>query len=121
MSKVPLRCPACDSAMQVTQLHCPVCDTQVQGHFTVSPILHLTAQQLHFVEVFLKCRGNIREVERELGISYPTVRARLDEVIQHLGYHPSKPEESSTGLDAIVQFEHGELSFEETLEKLRKG
>ncbi|MFB5190063.1 DUF2089 domain-containing protein [Alicyclobacillus fastidiosus] len=121
MANIPLRCPACESAMQVTELQCPVCDTRVQGHFSVSPILHLPVSQLAFVEVFLKCRGNIREVERELGVSYPTVRARLDEVVQSLGYAPSKSDEPSAGLDAILQFENGELSFEETLEKLRKG
>jgi hypothetical protein len=91
----------------------------VQGHFSVSPLLHLTAQQLAFVEVFVRCRGNIREVERELNISYPTVRARLDEVIQGLGYQTTAAE--MEGIDVIQQFENGELSFEQTLDKLRKG
>lgn len=119
--RIPFRCPACDAAMQVTELTCPSCETRVQGHFTVSPLLHLTGPQLTFVEVFLRCRGNIREVERELGISYPTVRARLDEVIQSLGYQTPPPTEEKDGLETIQQFENGELSFEETLEKLRKG
>ncbi|WAH38482.1 DUF2089 domain-containing protein [Alicyclobacillus dauci] len=120
--RMPFRCPACDSAMQVTELSCPSCETKVQGTFAVSPVLQLPPEQLTFVEVFLRCRGNIREVERELGISYPTVRARLDEVIESLGYQPPlEPENTLNQLDTIKQFEDGALSFEETLDKLRKG
>lgn len=120
--RMPFRCPACEAAMTVTELTCPACDTRIQGQFVPSPLLHLAAQQLQFVEVFLRCRGNIREVERELGISYPTVRAKLDEVISHLGYHTQAPDPGEAdGIEAIRQFENGDLSFEETLEKLRKG
>lgn len=120
--RMPFICPACQAAMTVTELTCPTCDTQVKGQFNPSPLLHLTSQQLDFAEVFIRCRGNIREVERELGISYPTVRSRLDEVINHLGYHTQEPSASEAdGIEAIRQFESGDLSFEETLEKLRRG
>jgi len=82
----------------------------------------LTLPQLEFAEVFIRCRGNIREVERELGISYPTVRARLDEVITQLGYRTQAPSPNEVdSIEAIRQFENGDLSFEEILAKLRKG
>jgi hypothetical protein len=117
---LPLKCPACETGMQVSELTCPSCATRVQGKFTVSPLLHLAPGHLTFVEVFLKCRGNIREMERELGVSYPTVRARLDEVIESLGFQAT-PASDEKNLEAIRSFESGEFSFEETLEKIRKG
>lgn len=120
MNKIPLRCPACDTGMRITELTCPSCDTRVQGHFSLSPIVQLSPAQLNFVEVFLRCRGNIREVERELRISYPTVRARLDEIVQSLGY-PTPEVGDRDNLETIRQFEEGTLSFDEALEKLRKG
>lgn len=120
MKKVPLRCPACDSGMSITQLTCPSCETRVEGAFALSPVVQLSTPQLQFVEVFLRCRGNIREVEKELGISYPTVRSRLDEIIQGLGYQPPQTDKTDD-MDTIRQFELGTLSFDEALEKLRKG
>lgn len=120
MTKVPLRCPACDSGMSITQLTCPSCDTRVEGAFALSPVVQLTSPQLQFVEVFLRCRGNIREVEKELGISYPTVRSRLDEIVQSLGYQPA-PIDETDHMDTIRQFELGTLTFDEALEKMRKG
>lgn len=120
--KLPTRCPSCDEAMLVSELTCPSCDTTISGRFTTSPLLQLTPALLEFAEVFLRCRGNIREVERELGVSYPTVRSRLDEVISKLtDGRPSPLQDDSLGLDVIRQFEEGTLSFEETLEKIRKG
>lgn len=107
--------------MMVTELTCPDCDTKVQGRFAPSPLFHMTPPQLEFVEVFLRCRGNIREVERELGISYPTVRSRLDEVIEQLGHEVQPVSSDNRASDWIRKFEDGELTFEETLEAIRKG
>ncbi|WP_029420909.1 DUF2089 domain-containing protein [Alicyclobacillus macrosporangiidus] len=121
---MPTRCPACQTAMQVTELTCPQCDTKVQGTFTAPALFQLSPEQAQFVEVFLRCRGNFKEVERELKISYPTVRARLDQVIQALGYTPA-PEvapadawaEVGEVLDALGS---GELTFEEALQRLKE-
>lgn len=80
------RCPACGStSFEIQRLRCTSCGTAVEGRFSVSRLATLPDEQIAFVEVFLKCRGNIKEVERELGISYPTVRSRLDKVIALLG------------------------------------
>ncbi|HHY12460.1 MAG TPA: DUF2089 domain-containing protein [Firmicutes bacterium] len=80
------RCPVCAEALEVTQLSCPVCNTRISGNFEMCRFCGLTAEQKHFAEVFIKNRGNIREVEKELGISYPTVRGRLEALIRALGY-----------------------------------
>lgn len=72
--------------MTVTRLHCVSCDTGIDGRFRLSRFQRLSAEQLAFLEVFVKNRGIIKDVEAELNISYPTVRARLDEVIRAMGF-----------------------------------
>jgi len=83
---IVLKCPSCDGNLTVTRLRCPSCSITLDGEFTTPTLLKLSPAQIDFVEVFVKNRGVIREVERELGVSYPTVRARLDEVIEALGF-----------------------------------
>jgi len=83
--KIPHQCPICKHEMLVTKLACTHCPTMLEGDFRTCKFCKLPDDQLLFVETFLKCRGNIKEVEKELGISYPTVRSRLDCVIQSLG------------------------------------
>src|SRR5260370_27581620 len=86
MRPLLLKCPSCEGNLTVTGLRCPDCAINMEGEFELPRLLKLTRAQIDFIEVFIKNRGIIREVERELGVSYPTVRARLDEVIQPLGY-----------------------------------
>jgi len=92
------KCPSCQNDLTVAELACPGCEIEIKGQFALPAILKLAPAQLDFVEVFLKNRGVIRDVERELGISYPTVRARLDEVVAALGYQarPSTADENSS-------------------------
>ena len=81
------KCPACgNTEFEIQRLRCTNCDTAVEGRFSVSRLATLPEEQVAFVETFVRCRGNIKEVERELSISYPTVRSRLDKVIQLLGF-----------------------------------
>lgn len=80
------KCPICSQDLEVTELECPVCHTKLSGHFDPCKFCKLSPEQRSFAEIFIKNRGNIKEVERELGISYPTVRARLEGVIRALGY-----------------------------------
>jgi hypothetical protein len=84
------KCPVCAKELTITRLNCPSCSTEIQGNFEPCAYCRLDPEQERLVSVFLKTRGNIREVERELGISYPTVRARLDEVVRALGMPPKK-------------------------------
>jgi hypothetical protein len=97
MRPMLLKCPSCQGNLAVAELHCPSCAIAIKGEFTLPGLLRLAPAQLDFVEVFLKNRGVIRDVERELGISYPTVRAHLDEVVAALGYQvrPSPSESNS--------------------------
>jgi hypothetical protein len=83
---VPGQCPVCGNELHVTRLECGNCHTGIDGHFALDRFTRLSTDQLGFLEVFIKNRGVIKDVEVELGISYPTVRARLDDVIRGLGF-----------------------------------
>jgi len=93
MRPLIIKCPSCNGDLAVSKVHCHSCDISIEGEFSIPALLRLNRAQLDFVEVFLKNRGIIREVERELGVSYPTVRARLDEVLDAIGLNlASAPE-----------------------------
>jgi len=80
------RCPVCGGELTVTRLHCQTCDTALEGRFRLGRFQRLSPDQLAFLEVFVKNRGIIKDVEAELGISYPTVRARLDDALRAMGF-----------------------------------
>jgi hypothetical protein len=81
-------CPVCSSELAVTRLHCRSCGTTLEGDFSVGRFGRLNRDQLTLLESFLRSRGNLREMERELGISYPTVRARVEALVRALGFGP---------------------------------
>lgn len=123
MPQVISRCPVCGRKLKVVKLQCEHCETAIENEFSLSAFDYLTPDELYFAETFLKCRGNIKEVEKELKISYPTVRARLDQVIVSLGGRPARSEEESKQrkkeiLDAL---ERGELTAEEAVAKLKEN
>jgi hypothetical protein len=109
--------------MTITKLACSSCHTKVEGDFVSCKFCRLPKEQLEFVEVFLKCRGNIKDVEKELSISYPTVRNRLDGVLQSLGYRDEKTEPSDEGAqryEILIALESGAITAKEAAEQLRK-
>ena len=81
-------CPVCSSELAVTRLHCRSCGTTLEGDFSVGRFGRLNREQLTLLESFLRSRGNLREMERELGISYPTVRSRVEALVRALGFGP---------------------------------
>lgn len=113
--KILCKCPVCSSKLKVTKLKCDECGTVVENEFELSKFDYLNREQLYFIEVFLKSRGNIKDVEKELGISYPTVRAKLDEVIIALGYTVSKQKPSVDKKDVVDMLEKGEITADEAL------
>ena len=84
MYTVPTECPVCHDDLYVTQLVCRNCGTEIRGHFELDHLSQLIPEQRSFVEVFILCEGKLNCVQEELGISYPTVRSRLDEIIRTL-------------------------------------
>lgn len=78
-------CPVCEGELLVSRLHCRSCGSALEGEFGVGRFGRLSREQLALLESFLRARGNLKEMERELGISYPTVRARVDALVRALG------------------------------------
>jgi hypothetical protein len=86
MNNVLTTCPVCGGPLTVTRLHCRGCDTAIEGRFDLGPLGRLSGEQIAFVETFIRCEGKLNRMEREMGLSYPTLRARLTEVIRQMGY-----------------------------------
>lgn len=124
--KAPGKCPVCGEKLVITKLGCPKCSTAIEGNFQPCEFCRLPEEDLEFVKVFIKCRGSIKDVEKELGISYPTVRGKLDAVIKGLGYVVSvkdvvkESEEKAKARGEILdQLSKGELSPKEAAERLK--
>ncbi len=123
MNKVPSQCPICQSALEITKVYCRNCDTTLEGHFQYdSPLQQLTPEQFAFMITFVRSEGKINQVCKELGMSYPTVRGRLHDLIRALGFEIGEEEEAGVPeeerraiLDALSE---GTLSSEEALKRL---
>ncbi len=118
--KLISRCPVCSGRLRAVKLKCSKCSTVIENEFELSKFESLGEEQLSFMEIFVKCRGNIKDVERELGISYPTVRAKLDEVISALGYTiAKKPSVEST--EIIDMLEKGEITADQAVSMMKES
>lgn len=117
--KLLTKCPVCNSNLKVVKLKCKQCSTIIENEFELSKLASLSNEELNFIEVFLKCRGNIKDVEKELGISYPTVRAKLDEVISSLGYSVVKPKAIGNN-EVIDMLEKGEITAEQAIKMINE-
>lgn len=116
------QCPVCHDDLVVTRLHCRTCDTTLEGHFELSSLSQLPPEQLSFIETFVRCEGKITRVEQELGISYPTVRSRLHDVIRALGYEVGEeepPVDEAKRRGILEKLGTGQLSSEEAIKLLR--
>jgi hypothetical protein len=94
MVKLFNQCPACGGPLIITECRCADCNLQLRGEFQLGQFSRLSEEQLTFINVFLSARGNLTEVERVLGISYPTIRNKLDEINSALNRTPEKKAES---------------------------
>ncbi len=125
MNTLPTRCPLCNGEITVTRIYCRDCDTTIEGRFTGGPFSDLTQEQLEFVDVFVRNEGKIKRMEKELDLSYPTIRNRLHEVIRAMGYEPGGVEEDE-GLSeedrqrVLEQLDEGAISAEVAMELLRE-
>lgn len=111
-------CPVCSSTLKATRLSCSTCGTVIESEFELSRFELLNKQQLNFVEIFLKNRGSIKDVERDMGISYPTVRAKLNDVIKSLGY-TIQEEPSPDIADVITRLEKGDINADEAIKNIK--
>ena len=118
---MPTRCPVTGDPLEVTRLECPTSGVAIEGRFTPNEFAMLSPENLEFMRLFMRVRGNLKEVERILGVSYPTVRGRFDTLVRSLGYEsvPETQEVRTTRADVLGMLERGELSAEEAAARLR--
>lgn len=119
MKKVISRCPVCNNELTVARLKCDSCDTVIENNFKLSKFDYLSEEELYFTETFIRCRGNIKEVEKELGISYPTVRSKLDAVIKRLGYEGANENQADKREEILKALENGEITAQQAIHELK--
>ena len=120
----PAQCPVCGESMVVTKLRCSHCGTELSGEFSPCRFCRLEEKHLQFVETFLRCRGSIKEVERALGVSYPTVKNMLDAALSALGLD-EKPElralrEKEERSEILQRLSNGEIGVDTAIEALNQ-
>lgn len=94
MHQVFGKCPVCGEELIVTKMECRACGTDIGGQFSIGRMSQFDADQIQFVETFIKNRGNAYKVGEELAMPYSTVRARLTEIIRAMGFEPgAEPKE----------------------------
>ena len=123
----PRDCPVCSSRLEITQLGCRSCGTGMSGHFAPCEFCGLDAGDLTMLRVFLASRGNMRDLERHLGVSYPTARARFDDLLRRLGLiggngpasaHASTPISEAERLATLQALAEGRLGVDAARERL---
>ena len=119
--KAPTVCPVCSGEYEITALTCKKCGSALNGHFNGCEFCNLSDEESYFLLTFIKCRGNIKDVEKELGISYPTVRGKLDTVIRKLGLNASASSDAvKEERKAIFEkLNNGEISADQAADMLR--
>jgi hypothetical protein len=122
MNNLPDQCPICGGDITITRIHCDICDSTIESKFAPvgSKFNRLNGEQLDFLEIFVRCEGKLNRMETELGLSYPTIRGRLHEVIRALGYEPGK-EETESRRTAPTKPALGEGERKRILDELDKG
>jgi hypothetical protein len=113
-------CPVCAGELEISRLHCASCGTTIEGEFGVGRFGRLTREQMALLESFLRSRGNLKEMERALGISYPTVRARVEALVQALGLADGEAVEIMVDEPAGMSEDLAAVR-REILERLAKG
>jgi hypothetical protein len=119
MHRLPNECPVCGGEFVITQVQCRECDSVIRGRFQTGQFSQLTEEQLAFVELFVRNEGKINRMESELGLSYPTIRNRLHEVIRSLGYEPGEDEFSGLSEEerkkVLEDLDSGAIDYEKAL------
>ena len=113
----PLNCPVCNERLALTRLSCPACDTELSGGFATCEFCVLSNDDRDVLRVFLASRGNMKELERHLGVSYPTARARFDALLAKIGI--DRPAATSPSrVELMEQVARGEIDIDEALRRL---
>ena len=121
MRKVLEQCPSCDARLEVTRLSCTACETVVLGRYEPCPFCKLSPDSVDFLMAFVKARGNVKEMERELGISYWTIRGQINDLVQELGLDVEPADDvdiSAERREILEQLDRGDINANEAAEML---
>ncbi|MBC7239705.1 MAG: DUF2089 domain-containing protein [Chloroflexi bacterium] len=129
MRTILTQCPNCGGEMEVTRLHCTRCETVILARYDPCPFCRLKSESQAFIAAFVQYRGNLKEMERELGQSYWSLRNRLQEVIQEMGFEAAPPREeqeadreaAAARREILERLERGEISVAEAVAALSKS
>jgi len=113
----PTSCPVCNHRLATTRLTCPECTTELSGAFTSCEFCVLSDEDRDVLRVFLASRGNMKELERHLGVSYPTARSRYDSLLSKLGIERAAAPAPSR-IELMEQVARGEIDVEEAMRRL---
>ncbi len=124
MKRLPTACPSCESQLEISELHCPACGTTVHGAYPLDRFAALSAEEEQFLLTFLAARGNLKEVQDRLDLSYPTVRNRLDKVLLALGLAAAekpdeKPARKPDMMELLDRLESGEMNVDTVLKTIK--
>jgi len=125
MHPIPSQCPICGGEISVTRIHCRECNTSIEGQFYSRTFSQLTPKQMEFVETFIRLEGKITHMEKELNLSYPTIRKMLHDVIRALGYEPGGEDElaelsEEERQQILNELDSGKITLEDALNKLKE-
>lgn len=112
-------CPSCSGKLVVTELRCSECKTTIRGSFDLPVFSSLSSEEEKFLRIFLAARGSIKEVEKQLNISYPTVKARLDALLNKLGLGSLQAEAKRGRMVIVEQLERGEITAQQAVSLLK--
>lgn len=123
--RAPNHCPVCGETLALTRLSCDECGTELAGHFPTCEYCSLSDEDREILRVFLSSRGNMKELERHLEVSYPTARARFDAVLARLGLEAGDdegpgedPQTNRSSLEVLESLATGDIDIDEALERL---
>ncbi len=120
MYRMPMQCPICAGELLVERLTCSQCGTSLEGSFSLERLSRLSEEQWQFVELFLRCEGKLTRVQEELGISYPTARNRLHDVMRALGYEVEEEPAAETRQQLLDDLAEGKTTVRRVLQLLTR-
>ena len=121
MYPVPWKCPVCGDDLVVDRLSCVHCGTRIEGTFIPQPLMQLSEEQWNFVELFVRSEGRLNRLQEELGLSYPTVRNRLHQVIRAMGYEVGESDSEDAMMHSMLdELSEGRVTVDEVLRQLKR-
>lgn len=120
-------CPACHGLLSPTVLSCGHCNIRVEGPFQLNEFATLSPEDLHFLRIFIRCEGRVRDMEPALGLSYPTIRSRLTQLKNKLAgdletrEEQQKPSKAPSTEEVLARLEKGEIDFDQAMKLIKKG